>query len=92
MLFNLWHVLKYQWGDRNMSFPCFKIHGVVMFQGGEMSTMAPIKNLIMEITKPRNNVNVKYNLNGYTIHESLILNDVETPMMENFKHAYVSKK
>jgi len=54
--------------------------------------MAPIKNLIMEITKPRNNVNVKYNLNGYTIHESLILNDVETPMMENFKHAYVSKK
>ncbi len=65
---------------------------MVMFQGGEVSTMAPIKNLIMEKTKPRNNVNVKYNLNGYTIHESLTLSGVETPMMENFKHAYVSKK
>jgi len=75
-----------------MSFPCFKIHGVVMFQGGEVFRMAPTKNLIMEKTKFRNNVNVKYNLNGYTIHEYLTLSDVETPMMENLKHAYVSKK
>jgi hypothetical protein len=34
-------------------------------------------------------VNVKPNLNEYTLHESLTLNDVETPMMKNFKHAYV---
>jgi len=34
-------------------------------------------------------VNVKHKLNEYTRHESLILSDVETPMMENFKDAYV---
>jgi hypothetical protein len=34
---------------------------------------------------------VKQDLNEYTGHESLTLSDVETPMMENFKHAYVMK-
>ncbi len=37
--------------------------------------------------KPRENVNV----NKYTRHKYLILNDVETLMMKNFKHAYVFK-
>ncbi len=37
------------------------------------------------------NVNVKENLNEYIGHESLTLSDVETLMMENFKHAYVSE-
>jgi hypothetical protein len=37
------------------------------------------------------NVNVKQNLNEYIGHESLTLSDVETPMMKNFKHAYVSQ-
>jgi len=36
-------------------------------------------------------MNVKQNMNEYIGHESLTLNDVETPMMENFKHTYVSK-
>jgi hypothetical protein len=36
-------------------------------------------------TKPRKNVN------EYTKHEPLTLNDVESPMMENFKHTYVSE-
>ncbi len=40
-------------------------------------------------TKPRNNVHVKQNVNEYIGHESLTSSDVETPMMENFKHAYV---
>jgi hypothetical protein len=35
--------------------------------------------------KPRKNVN------EYTRDESLTLSDVETPMMEIFKHTYVSK-
>ncbi len=39
--------------------------------------------------KPRENMNVKQNVNEYTRHESLTLSDVETPMMEIFKHAYV---
>ncbi len=34
-------------------------------------------------------MNVKQNVNEYIGHESLTLNDVETPMMENFKHAYL---
>jgi len=34
-------------------------------------------------------MNVKHNLNEYIGHESLTLSDVETPIMENFKHAYV---
>ncbi len=57
------HVLGYWWGDRdmqinvylwgdiNMLLPCFRIHGVVMFQGVETSTMAPTKNLTMEKNK-----------------------------------------
>jgi hypothetical protein len=36
-------------------------------------------------------VNVKQNLNEYTGHEFLTLSDVETPIMENFKQAYVSE-
>jgi len=42
-------------------------------------------------------VNVKHKLNEYTGHESLILSDVETPMMEisnmhmNLKHKYGMK-
>jgi hypothetical protein len=32
---------------------------------------------------------VKQNLNEYIGYEYLTLSDVETPMMENFKHAYV---
>jgi hypothetical protein len=31
-----------------MSLPCFRIHGMTMFQGIEASPMAPIKNLTME--------------------------------------------
>jgi len=34
-------------------------------------------------------VNVKQILNEYTEHESLTLSEIETPIMENFKHAYV---
>jgi hypothetical protein len=34
---------------------------------------------------------VKQYLNEYTGHEYLTLSDVETPMIENFKHAYVSE-
>jgi hypothetical protein len=34
-----------------MPLPCFKIHGVVMFQGVEVSMMAPTKNLTMEKNK-----------------------------------------
>jgi hypothetical protein len=30
-------------------------------------------------------------MNEYTRDESLTLNDVETPMMENLKHTYVSE-
>ncbi len=36
-------------------------------------------------------MNVKQNLDEYTGHEFLTLNDVETLIMENFKHAYVSE-
>ncbi len=39
--------------------------------------------------KPKKNVNVKQNMNEYIGHKSLTLSDVETPMMENFKYAYV---
>jgi hypothetical protein len=41
--------------------------------------------------KPRKNMNVKQNMNEYTRHKSLTLSDVETPMMEIFKHTYVSE-
>jgi len=34
-----------------MSLPCFKINGVVMFQGVEGSTMAPTETLTMEMNK-----------------------------------------
>jgi len=34
-------------------------------------------------------VNVKQNMNEYIGHKSLTLNDVETPMMENFKHTCI---
>jgi hypothetical protein len=34
-------------------------------------------------------MNVIQNLNEYTKHEYLTLSGVETPMIENFKHAYV---
>jgi hypothetical protein len=40
--------LRYWWGDRNMPLPCFRIHGMAMFWGVEVSIMTPIKNLIME--------------------------------------------
>jgi hypothetical protein len=36
-----------------MLLPCFRIHGMVMFQGIEASTMALIKNLIMENNKQK---------------------------------------
>jgi hypothetical protein len=36
-------------------------------------------------------VNVKQNMNECARHESLTLSDVETPIMENFKQAYVSE-
>ncbi len=36
-------------------------------------------------------MNVKQNLNEYIGHQSLTLNDVETPIMENFKYPYASK-
>jgi hypothetical protein len=36
-------------------------------------------------------MDVKQNVNEYTRDESLTLNDVEAPMMENLKHAYVSE-
>jgi hypothetical protein len=39
--------------------------------------------------KPRKNMNVRQNMNEYTRHKYLTLSDVETPVMENFKHAYV---
>ncbi len=41
--------------------------------------------------KPRKNANVKQNVNEYIGHKFLALNDVETPMMENFKHTFVSE-
>jgi hypothetical protein len=31
-----------------MLLPCFKIHGVIMFRGIQVSMMAPIENLTME--------------------------------------------
>jgi hypothetical protein len=31
-----------------MLLPCFRIHGVTMFRGVEVSMMAPIENLTME--------------------------------------------
>jgi hypothetical protein len=34
-----------------MSLPCFRIHGVAMFWGHEVSMMAPIDNLTMEKNK-----------------------------------------
>jgi hypothetical protein len=34
-------------------------------------------------------MNVKQNVNEYTRHKYLTLNDVETPMMENFKHTCI---
>jgi hypothetical protein len=34
---------------------------------------------------------VKHNLIEYIGLEPLTLSDVETPLMENFKHAYVSE-
>jgi hypothetical protein len=37
-------------------------------------------------------VNVKNNVNEYIGHESLTLSDVETPMMESFKHACMYSK
>ncbi len=40
-------------------------------------------------TKPRKNMDVKQNVNEYIGDKSLTFSDVETPMMENFKHAYV---
>jgi hypothetical protein len=68
--------------------PCFRIHGVAMFRG--VFTMAPIENLTMEKKKKsKKNVNVKQNLNEYNKHESLTLSEIEIPIMENFKHAYV---
>ncbi len=36
-------------------------------------------------------MNVKQNMNEYIGHESLTLNDVETPMMEIFKHTHLFK-
>ncbi len=42
-----------------------------------------------EQMKPRKNVNVKQNVNEYIGYEILALNDVETPMMEIFKHTFV---
>jgi hypothetical protein len=36
-------------------------------------------------------MDAKQNVNEYTRNESLTLNDVETPMMKNLKHTYVSK-
>jgi hypothetical protein len=36
-------------------------------------------------------MDVKQNVNEYIGDESLTLSDVETPMMENYKHAYVSE-
>jgi hypothetical protein len=36
-------------------------------------------------------MDVKQNVNEYTRDESLTLNDVETPMMENLKQTYVSE-
>jgi hypothetical protein len=41
--------------------------------------------------KSRESVNMKLNVNEYTRHKFLTLSDVETPMMENLKHAYVFK-
>jgi hypothetical protein len=35
-------------------------------------------------------MDVKQNMNEL-LHTTLTLSDVETPMTENFKHAYVSK-
>jgi hypothetical protein len=67
------------------------MHGVVMFQGGEVSMMTPTKNLTMEKNKRNLGRMWMWNINQMNIvrHKSLILSDVETPMMKNFKHAYV---
>jgi hypothetical protein len=65
-----------------------------MFWGIETSIMAPTKILTMEKKqmKPKKNMGAKQNVNEYIKNECLTLNDVETPMMENMKHTYVSKK
>jgi hypothetical protein len=34
-----------------MPLPYFRIHGMAMFRGGEVSKMAPTENLIMENNK-----------------------------------------
>jgi hypothetical protein len=39
--------------------------------------------------KPRKKMDVKQNVNEYTGDKFLTFSDVETQMMENFKHAYV---
>jgi hypothetical protein len=64
-----------------------------MFWAIETSTMAHTENLTnkKKKKKPRRNMDVKQNMNEYSGDKSLTLNDVETPMMENFKHAYVFK-
>jgi hypothetical protein len=64
-----------------------------MFWGIETSTMAPTQILTMKKKqmKPKKNMGAKQNVNEYIKNESLILNDVETQMMENLKHTYVSK-
>jgi hypothetical protein len=36
-----------------MSLPCFGMHGLAMFQGVEISTMAPTENLTMEKKKKK---------------------------------------
>jgi hypothetical protein len=63
---------------------------VAMFWAIETSTMAPIENLTME--KNKRNLGM-WNKMWMNIPETnlLTLSDVETPMMENFKHAYVFK-
>jgi hypothetical protein len=68
----------------------FGIHGMAMFQGVEPSNGTYCKlNNGKKKKEPRKNVNVKQNLNACIGHRSLTLNDVETPMMEIFKWAYV---
>jgi len=72
-----------------MSLPCLEYMEWLCFK--ELNhPMAPTANLTMEKRKkPKKNVNVKQNLNACTGHKSLTLSDVETPMMEIFKWAYV---
>jgi hypothetical protein len=60
-----------------------------MFWAIETSTMAHTENLTTEKEKKKKNMDVKQNMNEYSGDKSLTFNDVETPMMENFKHAYV---